>query len=356
MDPNTSMFTGPLAAVQLASAARVLTYSLPKLVATKFGNQQGVTSNTGDQIKFTWFEYFPVTGVPSVEGVTPASVPIVRRNVTLQLQQFVCWTPITDWVTDLHPDNILTVAERNLATWMAQTSELVTCNTIQGGTVVLYANGTSRTTVLQTITRPMCARAKEILNLNDAQELTEMVSPNTKVSTVGIPESFIALIHPSLEDDVRHCVGFKKTVEYGNPSAAMESEIGSVESIRFLKTRFLKPFAAASTNATTVLFRSNGADTNTAVGGSAGYADVHSVIFLAKNAYGCAKLNNIDGVKSGKTMSVILRRPNTNPTDTDPAAQRGSAAIKFYFGCVILSDLYMVRGEVCATNPSNIAW
>ncbi len=353
MDPNTSMFTGALAAVQLASAARVLTYTIPKLIASKWGNQQGVTSNTGDQIKFTFFEYFAVTGVPSVEGVTPVSVPIVRKNVTLQLQQYVCWTPITDWVVDLHPDNILTVAERNLSVWMAQTAELVTCNTLIGGTNVIYPNGTSRTTVLTTITRPLVARAMEALDLNDAEPITEMVSASVKVSTSGIPECYVALIHPSLEDDVRHCVGFKSIVAYGNSMAAQEGEVGCVESVRFFKTRFLKPWNAASTNATSVVFRSANGDT--AING-AGYPDVHPVVFLANNAYGCARLNNSDGVKSGKTMSVILRRPGTNATDTDPAAQRGSAALKFYFGCVILSDMYMVRAEVCATNPSNVSW
>ena len=210
MDINTATFTGPLEPQQLKAASHILFYALPELVAAKFGSQHGVPNNTGDQLKFSYFEFFPVTGVPSVEGITPSSTPLVRKNVTLNLQQYITWTPITDWTVELHPDNIMEPILKNLATWMAQTVELVTLNALLAGTNVLYAGGvTSRTTVNAPVSRAMVGRANEIFTLNAAKKVREIMSGSMNVGTTPIAASYIAMIDPAVEDDVRHCTNFK---------------------------------------------------------------------------------------------------------------------------------------------------
>ena len=345
MDSNTATFSGPIEAQQIKAASRILVYALPELVMAKFGSTNGVPMNTGDQIKFTYWEYFPVTGVPTIEGITPSSVPLVRKNVTLQLQQYGIWTPVTDWVVDLHPDNVMKPIMRNLGVWVGQTCEKLTCNALLAGLNVLYANNvTSRASVNGTVSRPMCARVKEIFRLNSAKMMTEMVGGSTKVGTVPIPPSWIAVVHPSLEDDIVHCVGFKPVQMYGNPNSILPNEIGSVDNIRFVSTIFLLPWAAAGTSGTT--YRSNGQDT--AVVG-AGSADVYPILFLAEDAFATANLNN------KKYGEVVLRRPG-NAAPGDELGQTGSAGIKFFFGACILTDLYLVRGEVACTNPSKQVW
>ena len=349
MDISTSTFTGPLEPQQLKAASHILFYALPELVASKFGSQQGVPNNTGDQIKFTYFEFFPVSGIPTVEGITPASLPLVRRNVTLTLLQYLTWTPITDWTVDLHPDNIMTPILKNLATWMAQTVELVTLNALLAGTNVLYANGSSRTTVLAPISRAMVGRVNEIFTVNAAKKIKEIMSASLKVSTTSIAASYVAFITPACEDDVRHCTNFKPVSMYSNPQGALPNEIGNVEGVRFVTCNFLKYYSAASTNATSTTYRSAGADTSAAAGGSAGYPDVHPVLFISQDAYACANLNK---TKSGQ---VILKKPGVGDSG-DPGGQRGTAAIKFWFGAQILTDLYLIRGEVACTNPLSQPW
>jgi N4-gp56 family major capsid protein len=348
MDPNTSTFTGPIEPQQIKAASHIKVYALPKLIAAKFGSQQGVPNNTGDQVKFTYWEYFQVTGVAAVEGVTPSSLPLVRKNVTLTLQQYITWTGITDWTQDLHPDNVMKPILKNLATWMAQTIELVTLNALLAGTNVLYAgNVSSRLLVNATVSRNMCARVNEIFELNDAEKITEMVGPSTKIATQPIQECYVALFHPSLQDDVQHCVNYIPVRQYGQANSGLPNEVGNVEGVRFCYTRFLKPYSAAATSVVgQVTFRSAGTDT--AINGT-GYADVYPIIFLAKEAFGCANLNQ---TKSGQ---VLLKKPGVADTG-DPAGQRGTAAIKFYFGATILADLYLIRGEVACTNPSSQAY
>lgn len=346
MDTNTATFTGPLEPQQLKAAAHILKYALPELLVAKFGSQHGVPSNTGDQIKFTYFEFFPVTGVPSVEGITPASVPLVRKNVTLTLQQYITWTPITDWTIELHPDNIMEPILQNLATWMSQTVELVTLNALLAGTNVLYAGGVaSRLLVNSTVSRAMVGRVEEIFRTNAAKKIKKMMSGSLNVGTVPVAESFVGIITSSMADDVTHCTNFKPVDKYASPTALLPNEIGNVDGVRFCTSNFLKYWSAAATSVDSgqTTYRSAGADA------VAGYPDVHPIIFLAENAFGCANLNR---TKSGQ---VVLKKPGTGDSG-DPAGQRGSAAIKFWFGAVILTDLYLIRGEVACTSPSKQPW
>ena len=346
MDSNTATFTGPIEAQQLKAASHIKFYTMPQLIAAKYGDQHGIPNNTGDEIKFTYWEFFPVTGAPTIEGVTPSSVPMVRRNVTLRLQQYVTWTSITDWVVDLHPDNVMKPILKNLSTWQAQTIELLTCNALLSGLNVLYGNGTTRIALSSTISRAMVSRVQEIFELNDAKKITEMVGPSRDIDTKGIPECYIALFHPSMRDDIEHCYNYIPVRQYGSAQAALPNEIGNVEGVRFCYTRFLKPWSAAATSSSGTTYRSAGADTNVA---GAGYPDVYPIVFLAEGAFGCANLNQ---TKSGQ---VLMKRPNVADSG-DPAGQRGTVALKFWFGATILSDLYCVRAEVCCTNPSKQLW
>jgi len=344
MDTNTSTFTGPIAAQQLAAASKILVYMLPELMVTRYGSQQGVPNNTGDTIKFTYFDLFPVTGVSMIEGVNPGSLPLTRKNVSLVLQQYGTWTPITDWTVELHPDNIMEPILKNLAEWRAQTMELVTLNTLLGGLNVLYAGGaTSRLTIATTINRPMCARVNEIFNTNSAKKITEIMPATVGVGTNPIAASFLAIVTPAMEDDVTHCVNYKPVQMYSNPKSALPNEFGSVEKIRFCTSNFLKPWnAAATTTGSQAVYRSGGKDTKT---GSAGIPDVHPIIFISKEAYAVATLNS---TKQGR---VVLRKPG-NAAPSDELGQTGSAGIKFWFGATILNDMYLIRGEALCTNPS----
>ena len=344
MDTNTATFKGPLEAQQLMAASKILFYLLPELMVTRYGSQQGVPNNTGDQIKFTYFDLLPVTGVSMIEGVNPGSMPLVRRNVTLTLQQYGTWTEITDWTVELHPDNIMEPILKNLSTWQAQTIEAVTLNTLLGGLNVLYAGGvTSRLTLASTINRAMCARVNEIFNTNSAHKITEIASATVGVGTQPIAASYLAIVTPAMEDDVAHCVNYKPVSMYSNPKGALPNEFGNVEKVRFCTSTFLKPWAAAATTTgSQAVFRSNGADTKT---GSAGIADVHPIIFIAREAFACATLNSTKGGK------VKLRKPG-QAAPNDELGQTGSAGVVFWFGSAILNDLYLIRGEVLCTNPS----
>jgi len=347
MDTNTATFSGPIAAQERKAASHIKFYTMPKLIASKFGDQHGIPNNEGDELKFTYWEFFPVTGAPTIEGVTPTSVPMVRRNVTLRLLQYSTWTIITDWVNDLHPDNVMKPILKNLSDWQAQTIELLTCTTLLSGLNVVYGNGSTRIGLTTTISRSLVARVEEIFELNDARKLTEMVGPSRDIDTTAIPESYIALTHPSMKDDIEHCYNFVPVRKYGNAQKALTNEIGSVEGTRFCTTRFMKPWASAATTASAqTTFRAAGVDTNVSGGAS---ADVYPIVFLAEGAFACANLNQTKGGK-------VKMKPVDQADSGDPLGQRGTVGLKFYFGATVLSDLYMVRAEVLCTNPTKQPW
>jgi N4-gp56 family major capsid protein len=286
----------------------------------------------------TWRRYrqFAPLTAPMHETITPAAQPLISDDYNATLQMYGAVTQLTTVCHDLQEDNVLDVIVKNSGRQAAETVETVTLNVLKSGTSVVYAGtATSRATVAGVITRGMLRKVDRFFQNNDAEPITQMLTPSAATNTWGIDESFFVLVHTDLRADVKNMTGFVGVASYAHPTKRLPNEIGACENFRFVATRLLTPWLAAGADSDDYLH--NGAPTAIAAA-----ADVYPVLFLAKEAYGAVRLTGM------KAANIKVLQPG-EARGGDEAGQRGSVAWTLYYACAILCEERIVRGEVCAT-------
>jgi N4-gp56 family major capsid protein len=335
-------------AVAAWAVVRMLKRAMPLLVFEKFGQTYPLPTNSTQVAKFRRYFltgatgsagngsgtfYTPLATTPLVEGITPDGRALSNQDYTVTLVQYGDFITITDVVNDTHPDDILAVATDVLGENAAETIETTRFNILKAGTNVFYAAQVlGRSTVASTITLADQRRVTTAMSRQNAKKITSVVASTPDFNTKSVEASFVAVVHPDLETDIRNMVGFKPVADYGPHTTPWEGEIGSCEQVRYIGTTIAKPFEGAGiveTSAPTL--RSNmGAN-----------VDVYPVLFFARDAFGIVPLKGKDSM----TPMVV----NPKPAPGDPLGQRGTVGWKLYTATVILQEAFMVRLEVGAT-------
>ena len=172
------------------------------------------------------------------------------------------------------------------------------------------------------------------LQNNDAGKLKSKLKASVGIATEPIRESYIAICHPDLRQDIQALPGFVAAEKYSDQGDAIEGEIGGVEGVRFITTTQAVPFKdAGDTNGVANCISTTGAN-----------ADVYPVLIFAEDAIGCATLGGMDSLRS----KVVMPKPGPG----DPLGQRGTVAWDTFYSCIILQDLWMYRLEVACTKLS----
>ena len=325
------------------AARRLLKRGQPRMLTQRFGLSDTHERNTGRVRKWRRYESLPPAVAPLAEGVTPAGFKLVHTDYTAILQEYGAVVYITNRIADTHTDPVLQESVDLLTESYQETIELVTYDTLKAGTNVVYAGQVaSRSDVALPPQRGDLRVIVRALHRARAQTISRVIQPSDKVSTAGVKASFFAMCHTDLESDLENVTGYRTAVEYANPGQAMEHEHGSVAGIRFLTTN-------VGTKAEEGLWpwEQAGADTDSRLSAGAPpagqeAADVYPILVVAKNAYGCVRLQGKGAVK------IKVLNPN-QPRGGDPLGQRGTVGFITDYACAILNDLWMVRYEVACT-------
>ena len=321
----------------------------PMLVHDRFGMPTTLPRNTGEQVMWRRWLKLATNAIPLSEGVTRSGKNLTYENVLATVKWYGDYVRITDVVSFMHVDNVLSIATKRLAEQAAETSDEITRDIINAGTSFLRvtADGASptsgvgaRTTVAGTITKRAIETAVTILEGNDAKFIHPTMGASVKVATQPIGPSFVAICHPHLKNGIRNALSglgddFVPIEKYAGGSIAYPSEFGKYGNVRFVSSTKAKVWpdtGAATANGPTVAstYRATTA-TNTA-------ADVYSVLILAKHAYGVVKL-------AGASATYYTPAGGQG----DEMHQRSAAAWKMAKTAVILDDDHMVRIECLAT-------
>ena len=185
------------------------------------------------------------------------------------------------------------------------------------------AAGTAATTLLD--------RAIRVLENNDATKLKEQLDATDGVSTSPIRESFVAIGHVDLRQDLEALPGYVPVEQYADQGDVMDGEVGAARGIRFILTTQAMPFKGAGA-----------AVGSTGLKATGGNIDVYPLVIMAADFGGCATLGGKDSLRS----TVVAPKPGPG----DPLGQRGTISWQTMFSCVILQDLYLYRIEVGATD------
>lgn len=313
---------------------KLLQRAIPALVIEKFGQAVSLPANSSKTTVFRRYSALDSTPTALTEGVTPGSQTLTHTDVPCLLTQYGSVVTISDVIIDTHEDNILAESIELLGEQAAQMIERMRYGVLRAGTNVVYGNGATRNAVNTPITLVAQRKIVRALKRQDAQPITKVVKSTPAFGTEAVAKSFICLIHPDQESDVRNMVGadgkscFTPVEKYGQLTP-YDNEIGKVEDVRYLSSTIFKPWADAG-GAKGLMTSTTGAS-----------ADVYPALFIATNAYGVVALKGMFAV----TPIVV----NPKPSDSDRLGQRGHVGWKAMQGAVILNDQFMVRGEFAVT-------
>jgi len=307
----------------------LLKRGLPHLVIEKFGQSKPIPTKSSKTIKFRRYNSLGLATTPLTEGVTPSSKQLSSTDVTATLSQYGDLVTITDVVQDTHQDPVLQETVEILGEQAAQTIETIRFNVLKAGSSVRYANGAARGSVNSPITLEQQRKVTRDLKRQNARPISKIVRSTPSYGTQPVAPSFVALVHPDMESDIRGLAGFVSTESYGQMTP-YESEIGKVEDVRYIASTVFTPFGDA------------GGTKGAMISTTGTSADVYPVLFLARDAYGLVPLKG----RSSITPTVV----NPSPSESDPLGQRGHIGWKSYSTTVILNDAYMVRLECAVTD------
>lgn len=345
------------------SMANFLKRALPLLTIERFGQQYPIPRNNTKVAKFRRYylgvgtganatpvpggAYGPGTGnyaVPTattalVEGTTPLGRKLASKDYTVTLDQYGDFVTFTDVMTDLHEDFPAVLREMSdiLGEQAAITLETLRWNVLRAGTNVHWANGGVRTAVNTPVSLSLQRKITRALKVQNASKFTQVLSSSPAFNTQPIEASYIALIHPNVENDVRNMDGFISVKHYAS-TKAFEGEIGAVEDVRYISSTVFAGWSDAG-GAKGAMMSTTGTD-----------ADVFPILYLARDAFGTVPLrgDRTGGTTSMNAAEIMVARPQVSPSD--PLAQRGTAGWKAYSATVILQDAFMIRAEVAATD------
>lgn len=312
------------------AAVEMLRHAEPFIVLSRMGLTKPMPKNKAEKIIFRRAIPLAKATQPVTEGVTPTAQKIAYEDVQATLKQYGRPIEITDKVTELSEDPVLDTATMLAGEQAGATIEAVLFGILKAGTNVFYANGAARTDVNTAISLNKQRAVTRNLAANKARKISRILNSGPAYGVSAIEAAFVAVGHTDLESDIRNLAGFVPTSKYGNRQLISEHEIGSVESVRYLLSPDLPPFADA------------GGAKGSMVSTTGTSADVYPILYLGQDAFAQVPL------KGDSAMTPYVLQPG-KPSKSDPMAQRGYVSWKTWYTAVILNDLWMARLEVSVT-------
>lgn len=314
------------------ASAEMLAHAEPVMILSRFGVTKPMPKNKSETVKFRRPIPFAPATTPVTEGVTPTAQKMAYEDVSVTLKQYGRPIELTDKIVDLSEDPVLQHMSMLAGEQAGSTIEAVIYGVIRAGTNVVYANGASRAAVNTPLTLNKQRAVTRVLRAQKAKMVNRMLAPGVGYGTSAVEASYVAVSHTDVESDIRNLAGFVPTAKYGVRQMISEYEIGTVESVRYILSPDLAPFASVGGTPGTAVVSTNGTA-----------ADVYPIMYIGMDAYGLVPL------KGQNAMTPMVLNPGT-PSKSDPMGQRGYVSWKTWFAAVILNDLWMCRLEVAVSK------
>lgn len=280
----------------------------PKLVHDQFAQKHPIPKNGGKTIEFRKFDSLPKALTPLEEGVTPDGQKLNVTKIEATVDQYGAYIALSDVLLLTAIDNNLVQATKQLGGQAGRTLDTVTREVLNGGTNVLYADGSVNSRSALTADHKL-----SVLAIQKGVRALKVQNAET------IGDSYVAIIHPDCAFDIMRDPEWINAAQYAGSTQLFEGEIGKIRGCRFVETTEAKVFAKAG----------------------AGGKDVYSTIMLGENAYGTTEI-------SGGGLQHIVKQLGSAGT-ADPLNQRATVGWKAMKVAVRLVEQYMIRIETCST-------
>lgn len=327
----TTTLTQVAPGVQAFYDRNLLSRAQPADVHGRFGQKRPISKRSGNQIKFRRYSQLAAATTALTEGVTPAGSSLSVTDMTATLAQYGDFITLSDMVSMVNQDPVVTEATDVLGDQGGTTIDLIRRDVLVAGTNVAYANGAaSRLATITKISGADLDKAIRFLKNQNAKFMKEGIPPSDGVGTGAIRKAFVGIVHPDVEYDLESISGYRAVSDYPAQMGVMEDEIGAYKNIRFVSSTNAK-FWTNATTANTAGFKASGGTSN----------DVYATLIFAAEAYGVCPL-------SGEAMSTIVK-PLGSAGSADPLDQRSTVGWKATTTTQILNQSWMYRLETLAT-------
>lgn len=265
------------------------------------------------------------------EGATPNPNGITFQDVSVTLQNYGLLYKFTSKVADLYEDDIPGEMVKQCGETMAELMEKIRYGIVKAGSVVVYANGTTRAGINTVITLNALRKMARTLMSNRAKFVTTMVKPGPDIGTRSVQPAFLVFVHTDVMADCRNLAGFTRVEDYGSFKPIHPREFGACEDFRFISSVVFAPFLAAGS-----------ATLNGSLAADATNVDVYPCVVVGEDCWGGVALKGQKALQP----SVI---PASQKSHANPLGLFGYVGVSTWFACVRLNEAWMGRLEVAVS-------
>jgi N4-gp56 family major capsid protein len=315
--------------VQAFYDRNLLSRAQPNDVHGRFGQKRPIAMRSGNQIKFRRYSQLAAATTALTEGVTPAGSSLAVTDVTSTLAQYGDFITLSDLVSMVNQDPVVTEATDVLGDQAGTTIDLTRRDVLVAGSNAAMASGVAnRLALVNKLTGPDLDKAIRFLKNQNAKFMKEGIGASDGVGTGAIRKAYIGIVHPDVEFDLESITGFRAVSDYSSQQGVIEDEIGSYKNIRFVTSTNAKVWA----DGTTVL--------------TAGYKgvtknDVYATLIIAAESYGVSPL-------AGQAMQTYVKALGSAGS-ADPLEQRSTVGWKATTVTTILNQAWLIRIESLAS-------
>lgn len=299
---TTTQTYGNLTAEQKTFYDRtLLSRLLPNLTFLKYGQKRPMPKNEGDTINFRRFNSLNVPAASLTEGVTPDGTTLSITAVTATVKQEGNWVRLSDKISMVGIDPVLTESAALMGENAAKTLETRCADVIFKGTSQQFAGGAASAAAIA---------AGKIVNSEEIKKAVRTLRNNNAEPVEG--GYYIGFCDPSVAYDLQNDALWQDISKYNGAENIMKGEIGRIHGVRFILTTMCPT------------------DASTASAGT-----LHKTLIVGKDAYGVVDVN-------GSSKPEIIIKPTGSAGTEDPLNQRASVGWKAMAVTVRLQELAMV--------------
>ena len=279
----------------------------PYYVHGYFAQERKIPQKNSKSAIFRRFDNLADALTVLTEGVTPASQQISKFDISAVVSQY-------GNVVQLSDDVIITVQDETsneVGDMLAQNAhstydKIIRNMLVASASQIDCLNGVNGASITE-ITSTDLELAVDYLEGNNAKKMSPNVEGTNSFGTAPVWAAYWMITHTDLRSDIKRLSNFLPTADYPRQQSVLESELGSLDEVRVLKT--------------------SEAYKDTSVSPAVYYMPI-----LGANAYGRIAIDD-------QSMEMIIKPLGEGE---DPLNQRQSMGWKGRMGCVLLDDAWAV--------------
>lgn len=204
----------------------------------QFAKHQALPARHAGKVQWRKFNTFAKAGKLQ-EGVIPTGQKMGMTHVEASINQYGTYVTVSDKLELRGYDDVILAATEEMGASYNETDETLIRDFLMTGTNVIYCdnvNTTSSNAVVGTPTGPTLMGATAASwSLLTRKMIKKVVTKMKKDKVPKINGSYVAVIHPSVAEDVRNDPQWEDAHKYAATAEIFDGEIGKLEGVRFIE-------------------------------------------------------------------------------------------------------------------------